>query len=156
MTINVSTRFKEQILGPTSFASIFNGGRIKVFSGAQPTTADHPEQGTYLAEVSVGGLPWVVGGENGLNFVLDGSWIANDPAQALWKMRTITSGTAGWFRLVGRLGDTGEYSFAAPRIDGTVGATTAADFQMPTVTLTAGNLTTVQQFLFTLPPVFGS
>lgn len=156
MTINVSTRFKEQILGPTSFAGIFNGGRIKVFSGAQPSTADHPEQGILLAEVSVGGLPWVVGGENGLNFVLNGAWITNDPAQALWKLRTTTAGTAGWFRLVGRLGDTGEYSFAAPRIDGSVGTSGTADFRVPSVELVAGASATVQQFLFTLPPVFGS
>jgi hypothetical protein len=155
MTIHVSTKFKEDILGPHSFASIFNGGRIKVFSGPQPATADHPETGAYLGEVSVEGNPWVVGGENGLNFVLDGPWATNDPAQA-WRLVASVAGTAGWFRLVGRLGDTGGYSFAAPRIDGSVGAIDGADFRVPTTALTVGYSAPVQQFLFTLPPVFGA
>lgn len=154
MTINVSTKFKEEILGPKSFTSIFDGGRIKIFSGAQPATADHPEQGDYLGEVTVGGLPWSVGGENGLHFALTGGWIANDPSE-LWQLVASADGTAGWFRLVGRLGDDGGHSLAAPRIDGSVGVV-AADFKLPSTDLTVGYAVPVQQFLFTLPPVLGA
>lgn len=156
MTIRVSSKFKELILGPNSFESIFNGGRIVIFTGAQPPTADHPIQGTPIADVTQNGSAWVPNGSPaGLNFARSGVWAANDPAQS-WRLTGAAVGTAGWFRLFGKALDSGDYSFSAARIDGTVGATAGFDFRVPSTAITPGYTIPVQQFLFSFPPVLGA
>lgn len=152
MTINVSTKFKERILGAESFPTIFNGGRILIYSGGQPLSADHAITGTYLGQVTEQGQAWTAGGSaGGLNFILSGVWAAHDPAQA-WRLIPSVAGTAGWFRLVGKLADAGDYSFAAPRIDGSIGTGGVVDMKIPSVTLTVGLAVPIQQFLFSFPP----
>lgn len=156
MTVRVSTKFKELLLSGSSFPEIFNGGRIDLFSGAPPDSADYPEQGTLLASVTNLGQAWTPnGGPGGLNFVINGVWAANDPAQA-WSLVASVAGTAGWFRLYGPALDTGEYSFSSPRIDGTVSASGTADMRLPTTALTIGYTLPFQQFLFSFPPILGA
>lgn len=153
MTVNVSSNFKSRILGRESFADIFNGGRILLFSGPQPSSADNPQTGTFLGHVTERGNAWTPGGSaGGLNFVQSGVWAAHDPSQ-MWDLTVAAAGTASWFRLVGRLADDGNLSYAAPRIDGSVGSGGAVDMTLPTTALTMGYTTTLQQFLFTLPAV---
>lgn len=152
MTINVSTNFKQRLLGPESFPAIFNGGRILIYSGAQPATADHPVTGTYLGQVTEQGQAWGPGSSaGGLNFVLAGVWAAHDPAQT-WRLIPSVGGTAGWFRLVGRLADDSGHTFSAPRIDGSIGTGGTVDMKIPSVSLTAGFAVPIQQFLFSFPP----
>lgn len=147
--LQVSTRYKELLLGPNSFESIFNNGRILIFSGGQPTTADYPEQGTLLAQITVQGLTWTPNGsEAGLLFSRSGAYVSKDAAQD-WRLVCSTAGTAGWFRLVGPNADDGELSYAAPRMDGAVGA----ELILPSAALTLGQTLSVQQWTFTFPPV---
>jgi hypothetical protein len=156
MTVRVSTKFKELLLGGTSFSEIFNGGRIDLFSGGPPDSADYPEQGTLLASVTNLGQAWTPnGGPGGLNFTLNGVWATNDPAQA-WQLVAAAAGVAGWFRLYGPALDTGEYSFSSPRIDGTVSASGTADMHLPNTTFTIGYTLPFQQFLFSFPPILGA
>lgn len=153
--INVSSNFKMRILGQESFADIFNGGRIAVFSGPQPASADFAGTGTVLGYVTDQGLNWQPdGGQGGLNFVIDGVWAAQDPTQ-LWQLKASVAGTTGWFRLFGKSLDSNSLSINAPRIDGTVGAGGTVDMVVPTSTLTAGYSVVVQQFLFSFPPILG-
>lgn len=155
MTINVSSKFKELILGANSFESIFDGGRIVIFTGPQPASADYPIQGTPIADVTVNGSLWTPNGSAaGLHFTRDGVWASNDIAQA-WVLTGSADGTAGWFRLFGPALDTGDYSFNAPRIDGSVGVSGSVDFKLPTTAITVGYTIPVQQFLFSFPPILG-
>jgi hypothetical protein len=156
MTVNVSSKFKELLLGPISFPMIFNGGRIDIYSGAQPASADYPKQGTLLGSVTNLGQAWTPdGGPGGLNFVLNGVWAANDPTQT-WRLTAAAAGVAGWFRLYGPALDAGDYTFAAPRIDGSVGTGGGVDLKLPTVNLTVGYTIPLQQMLFSFPPVLGA
>lgn len=156
MTVNVSTNFKAQILGPKSFAQIFNQGRILVYSGAQPASADFPVTGTLLGQITNLGLPWLPSSsEGGLLFGLTGAWAAKDLSQS-WVLASSVAGTAGWFRLVGAGADSGDLSYNAPRIDGTVRADGNGDMNLETIALTAGYKLPIQQFLFTLPPITGA
>lgn len=153
MTINVSSKFKERILGSESFPTIFNGGRVLIYSGTQPASADFAVTGTYLGQVTNLGQAWAAGGSaGGLNFVLSGVWASHDPTQT-WRLIPSVAGTAGWFRLVGKLADTGGYSFAASRIDGSIGTGGVVDMKIPTLSLTVGFAVPIQQFLFSFPPI---
>jgi hypothetical protein len=156
MTVRVSTNFKQRILGTESFASIFGGGRVLIYTGGQPDTADHPVQGTLLAQITNGGLPWQPNGAaGGLNFTLSGSYAVNDPTQS-WKLIAEAAGTAGWFRLVGKATDNGQFSPAAPRLDGIIGLSGAVDLRLENILFSVGYTLPVQQFVFTLPSVTGS
>lgn len=156
MTVNVSSNFKARILGAESFASIFNGGRIAIFSGAQPSSADFVGVGTVLAYVTNLGLAWMPNGaQGGLNFTPSGVWMANDLNQS-WRLVGRAAGTAGWFRLFGKSLDNNDLSYSAPRIDGSVGAVSVGDFRLVTTTMTVGYTAAVQQFLFSFPPILGT
>lgn len=153
MTLRVSTRFKELLLGPTAFETIFNGGRILVYSGTQPGNADFAATGTLLGQITNGGQAWSAGGSaGGIEFARSGAWITQAEGQD-WRLVVTTAGTAGWFRVVGKDADTGGTTYAAPRIDGTVGTNGATELTLESTALTAGQNIAVQQFLYTLPPL---
>lgn len=152
MTLKASTRFKELILGPNSFETIFNGGRIVLYTGTQPTSPDMPIDGVAVGEVSLNGTPWGPGGASGgLTFERHGVWAAKPPAAA-WVLRGLDTGAATWFRLYAGPADAGGLSYAHARLDGAMGT----DFVLPSYTITPATSVHIQQFLLTLPPVTGA
>lgn len=153
MTLRVSTKFKDLILGPTAFETIFNGGRILVYSGAQPTSADAAIAGVLLGQITANGLAWAAGGsDGGLTFERSNGVVRKAAAQP-WKLTVSATGVAGWFRLVGRLEDSGGQSYAAPRIDGSVGTSSLAQLVLGNPSLTAGDVRDIPQFLYSIPPL---
>lgn len=141
-----STGFRRLILGPASFESIFNGGHINVYSGAQPDAADAAATGTLLAQIDASG---------GLQFARNDNYAMNDPAQT-WTLAGSTTGTAGWGRLVAPGPDTGA-STVLPRIDFAIGLDGGdpGDFQMllPTLAITPSSSIVVSSWWFLLPPL---
>lgn len=153
MTLKVSTRFKELILGANAFADIFDGGRILLYSGVQPASADLPPAGTLLAQITRNGDTWVAGGSaGGLSFEQFGALVGKPTGEA-WRLVASGAGTPGWFRLVAGAADPGELSFSHARIDGSVGTSSAHDLRLTAAALAAGQNLPVQQFLYTLPPI---
>lgn len=152
MTLQVSTRFKELLLGPHSFEDIFNGGRIVLYTGTQPNSADLPVDGVAVGEVSLNGTPWAPGGASGgLLFERTGVWLSK-PAAATWLLRGLDTGAATWFRLYAAAADAGGLSYANARIDGAM----VEDFVLPAYTLVPATSVHIQQFLLTIPPVTGA
>lgn len=153
MTVRVSSGFKKAILGPTAFEGIFNGGRILVFTGAQPASADMAQQGTLVGEISEDGLPWLAyGAQGGLRFVRSDTFAAKDPAQA-WRLRGLANGTAGWGRLMAKAPDDGEESVIAPRIDFSIGGAGPVDFVFANPVIATGANVLIQQFLYSITPL---
>jgi hypothetical protein len=143
----VSTGFKNAILGPKSFAEIFNGGSIRLFSGARPAKAD-------LAEpvVPVGSIKRIGIGGVGLKFVLSGTYVIK-PVNDLWQFLADQPGSVHWWRLVGPGDDAGD-SLTLPRIDGDIGTSAApADLTLTQTLFDAGATLQIDSFLYTLPPV---
>ena len=152
MTLQVSTKYKELILGPTSFAQIFDQGYIALFTGIQPPSADHPITGTYLGDITTSGMPWVAGSSaGGLHFEQSGPWISKRSSDA-WRLTVFNAGTAGWFRLFARGADDGSLSYNAPRIDGSVGLS-STNLVLSSTVLAVGPSHYIQQWLYTIPPV---
>lgn len=155
MSLQVSTRFKELLLGPNSFASIFEHGRILVYSGTQPISADAAATGTLLGTITAGGLGWAPGGSaGGLAFEQSGPFILR-PATQPWRLTCTQSGIAGWFRLVGAAEDAGGLSYSHPRIDGAIGIGGDVEMTLLSTNLTSGLVYDIQQFVYTLPPIVG-
>lgn len=135
-----STKFRALILGPSSFESIFDAGKIQVFSGPQPASADLPASGVLLAEINAPG---------GLQFVRSGQYATNKVSQQ-WLMSGVADGLAGWARLR-RAGDDGA------RIDFAIGPgdDSLGDYQLrlPTLAITPATSVIVSSWWFLLPPL---
>lgn len=155
MAVNCSTGFRARILGTSSFDSIFNGGCIEAYSGAQPAHADMAPTGTLLGRISQDGLPWSNGNPaNGLQFIRNGHRVTNDPAQQ-WVLQGVASGTVGWARLRA-VTDSGALSQSLPRVDMAVGLLeVAGDFQIriPSTIITASTATPITSWWFVFPPL---
>lgn len=155
MAVNCSTGFRSAILGPASFESIFNGGCIDIYAGAQPTHADMAPTGTLVGRVTAGGGAWVEGNsENGLAYQRSGHRVTGSAAQP-WVLRGLASGTAGWFRMRGVV-DPGVLSQVAPRIDGAIGAIDAVgDFQLrlQSTVMSASSAAAITSWWFIFPPL---
>jgi hypothetical protein len=150
--IQVSTKFKELILGANSFESIFNGGRILVYSGSKPSTADMPASGTLLGQITADGETWFPDGvAGGLTFSRSSVYAMKLAAQP-WKLVKSAAGTAGWFRLVGPVEDPGGLSYSHPRIDGSVGVS-GTDLVLQSTNFIPGGIVPIDQFYYTILPI---
>jgi hypothetical protein len=134
MAIKASTGLAAKLMVTGSAKATFDGGLIKVYSGAAPSTADAAVTGDLLWIISVDGLGTV------LTFDATAVITANNaamkkPDAAVWGGAILMNGIAGYWRLVAT-GDTGVLSTTQARIQGTCGSTAGADLYMSNTTLT--------------------
>lgn len=142
----VSKGFKVALLGPSSFASIFAGGQIRIFAGARPASADFAEPSSPIAVVERAGA------DAGLRFQQAEEYVIKPPADA-WRLKGLSNGTAVWWRLVGA-GDTHAATNTAPRIDGDIGTIALPqEIVLNTTSIVAGSVVAFDSFLYTLPPL---
>ncbi len=135
-----STRFRELILGPQSFDGIFNGGKIEVFEGTQPASADTAAPNAPIAEITAPG---------GLRFSRYQHYATSLVSQR-WTLSGLASGQAGWARLMRTADDGARIDFAIGPADESPG-----DFQMrlPTLSITPASSIIVSAWWFLLPPL---
>jgi hypothetical protein len=139
-----------------SFNDIFRNGIMRIFSGAQPTTADDVETGTLLVEISVGGGTFVSGQPAyGLNFgeTAVSAILAKAPGET-WQGEAGASSTAGYFRFYpndvdNHIGADGGGETKV-RFDGAI-ATAGAQLNMSSTTITSGGTTSIDSVAVTLP-----
>lgn len=153
MTIRLSTGLRNGMLNATGLKEAMADGKIKIFSGPQPTTADAAEQGTLLAEITVDAGAWTAGSPtNGLEFGTPASGTVGKATAETWRALGVAAGTAGWFRFVANATDAGGSSTTLARIDGTCGVSgSGADAIFSTVNVVIGQPITCDQFNITLP-----
>lgn len=150
MTLQVSNAHKAAIA--QLFVTLYAGGVIRVMSGSQPATADAAQTGTLLGVVTLNGTP-----NAGLTFAADGPFVGK-PLGVQWRLTAVTSGNAGWWRLVSSPGDDGGASYSSRRVDGAIGTTpsSGAELILPSLGLVAGQQYPLESFLFTIPPIIGA
>lgn len=129
MAIKSSTGLAAHLMVTGSAKGAFDAGFIKVYSGAEPATAD--------AEVT-GDLLWTISKDgDGTGLTFDAAAVGRAMVKTVahtWGGAT-TAGTAGYWRLVAAADD-GTLSTSAPRLQGSCGSTAGADLYMSSTTLT--------------------
>jgi hypothetical protein len=150
MALRVSTGLRNAMLGTGSFKSIMQNGVIRVFSGVQPSSADDAEAATQLLEITVSSGAFTAGtATNGLNLGSAADGAISKSTSETWSGTATVTGTAGWFRYYANDLTTGASTTAA-RFDGSV-ATSGAQLNMSSTTITSGATTTIDSFRVALP-----
>lgn len=148
--LRFSTGLRNGILNATGIKEAMADGVIRIYSGAQPASADNAVTGTLLLEVTVNGGAFAHGtATNGLEFDAPASGILAKAAAEAWRGTGLADGVAGWFRFCANPVDTGGSSTTLARIDGSVGRS-AADLNLSNVNIETGVPNTIDVFSITL------
>lgn len=144
-----STGLRNGMLGSTGAKEALNGGRLRIFSvtapALAPATADAPETGVLLMELTVAG-----DGVTGLTFGVPDEGVLSKTEAEVWMTSSIlASGAISYFRFVAP-GDTGAASATQARIQGSVGVV-GTDMVLASTAATAGQPWTLNYFNVALP-----
>lgn len=145
MALKTSTGLRNGVLSGGSLKSLLNGGRINIYAGTPPATADDAVGGaTLLCAITLNST----GG--GINFdtAAAGGVLQKAPGE-VWSGANVTGGVAAWYRHVAA-GDGGTLSTTAPRVQGLVGVA-GADLNLSSVSLVAGATQTVDYYSLAWP-----
>ena len=137
-----------------SFRDIFKDGRLCIYSGVQPATADAAITGTLLLQLTISSGAFVPGAvSNGLEFAAPSGGIIGKSAD-VWSGVVLATGVAGYYRLYANAADTGviDTTFIYPRVDGLV-ATSGGELNMSNTTLTVAKTVTIDSVNYTFPGV---
>lgn len=136
-------------IGADGLRGVFTNGVLKLYTGAQPASADDAITGTLLGDVTVNGGAFTEGSPaNGLNFGSPVDRTINKAAAETWKFTGIAAGTIGWFRFQANAVDNDLASTTLARIDGSVGITTG-DLRLTSVTSAVATVITIDKFEIT-------
>jgi hypothetical protein len=144
MTYKVSTGLRNYMLATGSARAALANGKLMIYSGAEPATADAAPTGTLLCVIDKDGL--------GAGFTLDSvalDGILAKVAADILSGTVLISGTAGYYRHVGA-SDTGVLSTTEPRIQGRI-ATSGAEANLSSTALVAGATQTADEYSINLP-----
>lgn len=146
MSLRFSTGLRNAALDSQGIRAALANGVIRIYSGAQPASANNAVQGTLLMEITVDGGAFNHGSPaNGLNFDAAVSALLAKAAAETWRGTGLADGLAGWFRFSGNALDDGSASTTLPRIDGTV-AKTGGDLAVSNPNIVTGAPNTVDTF----------
>lgn len=144
MTVQVSTGLRTKLLDTNSLRSLLNLGKILVYSGAPPATADAAPTGTLLLTVTNNSTG------TGLTFAASASAGAiTKNLGETWSGSCVSTNTAGYYRFV-QASDSGALSTTDCRIQGSVG-TAGADLNLTTTSLINGTTYNVDNYSVGLP-----
>lgn len=145
MALRLSTGTRNGLCGTLGIKELFNGGKINLYSGSQPATADTAESGSLLCTITLASGAVATAG---LTFGTAATGSVPKSA-GVWSGLVLASGVAGWFRLYGTAGTTGASSTEV-RVDGNVGVS-GSDMVLANSSLVAGATVTVDTFTLTQP-----
>lgn len=155
MPLRLSTGLRTALLGVESgdngsFKDIFADGVLEIYSGSQPADADSAEAGTKLVRITVAsGAFTPESATNGLEFGDASAGVIAKASGEVWSGVGLVTGTAGWFRFYDNDYDDGADA-AAIRFDGAV-ATSGAQLNLSSTTITLSATLTIDAFTITLP-----
>lgn len=148
--LRFSTGLRNGILDATGIKEAMTDGVLRLYSGAQPASADSAVAGTLLVEVTVDGGAFSHGSPtNGLEFDAPVAGLLAKAAAETWQGNGIADGVAGWFRFCANPADAGGSSTTLARIDGAVGKS-SADLNLSNTNIVTGVPSTVDVFNITM------
>ncbi len=128
-------------------AAMMNYGRIYLYSGPQPETADSAARGDILGFVSNEGVQPIAGTQTGGLILAQGFEPGTLDKSGNWVVKGTASGLVGWWRFFWNSTDPNTASQYFPRIDGAYGDS----FIMESPTITTGTFVSVEAFKLSLP-----
>lgn len=144
--LRFSTGLRNGILNATGIKEAMADGVIRIYSGAQPLSADSAATGTLLLEVTVDAGAFTHGSpDNGLEFDAPSEGVLSKAAAENWRGTGLATGVAGWFRFCANPLDSGGASTTLARIDGSVGRS-GADLNLSNINIAAGVPNTIDVF----------
>lgn len=144
MAIKTSTGLRNAMLATGSAKAALDGGRINIYAGAAPATADDAVGGaTLLCAITLNstgtGILFDTAAVNGV--------LAKKPSET-WSGVIAATGTAAWYRHVAAADD-GTLSTTAPRLQGTV-ALIDADLNIDP-NFISGQTKVIEHYVIALP-----
>ena len=144
MAIKTSTGLRNAMLATGSAKAALDGGRINIYAGAAPETADAAVGGaTLLCAITLNstetGILFDTAAVNGV--------LAKKPSET-WSGAIAATGTAAWYRHVAAADD-GTLSTTAPRLQGTV-ALIGADLNIDP-NFISGQTKVIEHYVLALP-----
>ena len=144
MAIKTSTGLRNAMLATGSAKAALDGGRINIYAGAAPATADDAVGGaTLLCAITLNstgtGILFDTAAVNGV--------LAKKPSET-WSGAIAATGTAAWYRHVAAA-DGGTLSTTAPRLQGTV-ALIGADLNIDP-NFISGQTKVIEHYVIALP-----
>lgn len=146
MSLKFSTGLRNKMLDGGSGGGIkgaLNLGKINIYTGSQPPTADAAATGTLLGTVTVNGAG------TGLTFDAAAAGVIAKAAAETWKFTGLAAGIAGWFRFYPASGTPANLSTTEARIDGAA-ANSGGDMTISNVNVETGAISTVDACAFTM------
>lgn len=145
MATFVSSGLQKQMLNSGGFKEVMDGSEFRIYSGIRPESADNSIGAAVLLCV-------VKNGANGVSFDTETTpGVLLKPSAENWQGTNVASGTPSFYRLV-KPNDTGEFSTAAPRVQGDVGVV-GADLNISSGSLVSGAPQSINYYAVTLLPV---
>lgn len=130
------------------FGTTLNSGALTFTSTTTTTAVTSTTMGS-----GTGGSVAGVAAANGLRMDYDAAaGVFNKDATQTWSGTAVATGTAGWFRYCGSVVDAGSLDSSAVfiRLDGSI-ATSGADMNFSSTSVTSGALQTLSTFSLTIP-----
>ena len=145
MALKTSTGLRNGVLSGGSLKSLLDGGRINIYAGTPPATADDAVGGaTLLCAITLNST----GAGIKFDAAAAGGVLQKAPGE-VWSGANVAGGVAAWYRHVAA-GDGGTLSTTAPRVQGLVGVA-GADLNLSSVSLVAGATQTVDYYSLAWP-----
>ncbi|UCV01141.1 hypothetical protein [Acidovorax radicis] len=144
MTYKTSSGLRNYMQVTGSARAALAGGKIRIFSGPEPVSADAAETGTLLCVIDKDGA--------GAGFTLDTTavdGIVSKVVSDVLKGTIIATGIAGYYRYVGAA-DTGVVSTTEPRVQGRV-SKSGAEMNLGSTAFESGIEQPLYEFSINLP-----
>lgn len=139
MAHRLSTGLVKKMVDTGSVRSILTGGKIQIYSGSQPASADAAATGTLLLEIDP------------ITFDADGTGgVLRQTAATDWSGTIEASGTAGWYRICEEADDGASASTTLARMDGAI-ATSGGQMNLATLTFVNGAPFVITDAAITFP-----
>ena len=154
MPWRLSTGMQDALLGTGSLKSILANGQIRVFTDAQPASADDAETGTLLCILTASSLPMTSGvATNGISLGVPDDGVIGKAVNLVISGINLANGRAGYFRWYPN--DFENHMGVASggdkiRLDGTCSNQSTGQMQLWSTTLKAGITLTVDNIALDL------
>ena len=141
--LKTSTGLRTAMLGSAPLRDVLSSGSIKIYTGTAPGTADAAATGTLLCTITNNSTA------TGVTMDVAVGGAIQKAAAEVWSGVNVASGTAGYYRHCAP-GDTAGVSTTEPRVQGDI-ATSGAELNLTSVTLSNGATQTLDFYSITLP-----